>query len=750
MIRPRKMKHIELTVLSRDVDKVIEYLGRRGILHFSEETDADAGLAPSGPGSVSGGSAAGSADGSRSGNGGASLRFGAPEPARETSTHAAKSAGGPGNTVRSAGGSVANAPAVTAHALDEVAYKRIRENLEKLRSAAAFLGVELPSEPDEAGGFPAETEEVLSARLSDAAAGLGVRENEAIREKRKVEETLNEARAFANLNAPFADLDQLSYLTLRVGRLDPKLQGVLRENLADRAVIIPLGGGMDGAPGDRILAAASRKGRFALDSELKNLDFIPIAIPEGFQGIPAELLIGLEERLKAAEMELEKVQRDKAALRDESAPSLRRLTASYLMAAIVEQLKGKLIATRSIYLLSGWIPADAVIGLAADMEKLTGGRVAIRTFNPEEMREVADGKEKVPVSLKHGAFVKGFEGVVFSYGAPLYGTIDPTPFVAVFFTILFGIMFGDVGQGLVLLLTGLLTGKRGPKAFAGFRSYSTPLIAVGISSMVMGFLNGEVFANEELLVAPTQALLGFFMNIFGIAGEPPKHILHLMPEKGNVMKLFYFFGFTIAVGIILNSIGLMMNIVNKCITKKYEGAFFSKTGLAGLIFFWYALSIAIRVILGGSFVRLDLAGLILPVLCIFFGPAIWHLVSGERPVLAEGLMPFVMEGFVEILETLSTYISNTVSFLRVGAFALSHAVLSFIVFTLSEMVAENPAGPVFSLFIMILGNAVIIILEGMIVAIQVVRLQYYEFFSKFFTETGVPFVPFRFRKGVKE
>jgi V/A-type H+-transporting ATPase subunit I len=109
-------------------------------------------------------------------------------------------------------------------------------------------------------------------------------------------------------------------------------------------------------------------------------------------------------------------------------------------------------------------------------------------------------------------------------------------------------------------------------------------------------------------------------------------------------------------------------------------------------------------------------------------------------------MPFLMEGFVEILETLSTYVSNTVSFLRVGAFALSHAVLSFIVFTLSGMVGRSAAaGPVFALVVVVLGNALIIVLEGMIVAIQVVRLQYYEFFSKFFTETGVAFSPFRFR-----
>ncbi|MDR0387617.1 MAG: V-type ATP synthase subunit I, partial [Treponema sp.] len=239
------------------------------------------------------------------------------------------------------------------------------------------------------------------------------------------------------------------------------------------------------------------------------------------------------------------------------------------------------------------------------------------------------------------------------------------------------------------------------------------------------------------------------MRIAGMTGEPPSRILHLMPEKGSIAKLFYFFGFTIAVGVVLNSIGLLVNIINLYSMKKYEKTFFSKTGAAGLALFWYAIFLAVRVISGGRLAWFDIIGLALPVFCIFFGPMIWRIIAGERPVFAEGFMVFIMEGFVEVLETASTYISNTVSFLRVGAFALSHAVLSFIVFTLSEMVRGAPVGPVFALIVMIFGNAVIIVLEGMIVAIQVVRLQYYEFFSKFFTETGVEFSPFRFRKGVE-
>jgi V/A-type H+-transporting ATPase subunit I len=708
------MKHIELTVLARDVDQVIEYLGRRGVMHFSESPGkAGAGLAPPPSDSAFMGAGIG-------------LRGGAPEPAASL-RDSGLSAAFPGR--------IDTIPA-NVHGLNEAAYAHIRDNLEKLSSGASFLALELPSEPGEDTRFPGETEEVLTGQLHAAVSALKDRENGAEQEKRKVEETLNEARAFANLNAPFADLDQLSYLTLRVGRLDPRAQEGIRQRLADRAVLIRLGD-----DGDRVLAAASRKGRFALDSELKNAGFMPIVIPEDYQGIPAELLSSLENRLNAAKAGLDKIREDKEALKRETAASFTGLTASYLMAAATERLKSRLTATRSIYILSGWVPQDTLLRLVEDLSKLTEGRIAVRAYSPEEMPGVVEGREKVPVSLKHGAFVKGFEGLVFSYGAPLYGTLDPTPLVAVFFTILFGIMFGDVGQGLVLLLVGIVVGKQGFKAIKGFRSYSTPLMAVGVSSMVMGFLNGEFFTNEEILTGPTRAILGLFMR------NPPERILHLMPEKGNVAKLLYFFGFTIAVGVLLNSAGLIVNIINKWVAKKYEAAFFAKTGLAGLLFFWYALFIAIRCLAGGGFAWFDFPGLIVPVLGIFFGPAIWRIISGERPVLAEGFMTFVMEGFVEILETLSTYVSNTVSFLRVGAFALSHAVLSFIVFTLSGMVGRSAAaGPVFALVVVVFGNALIIVLEGMIVAIQVIRLQYYEFFSKFFTETGVAFSPFRFRR----
>jgi V/A-type H+-transporting ATPase subunit I len=131
-----------------------------------------------------------------------------------------------------------------------------------------------------------------------------------------------------------------------------------------------------------------------------------------------------------------------------------------------------------------------------------------------------------------------------------------------------------------------------------------------------------------------------------------------------------------------------------------------------------------------------------PLLAIFFREPIIHLVTGHRPILKDGFLSFIMEGIVEMLESLTYYVSNSVSFLRVAAFAMAHGVLSVIVFELSDMVAQGASGVVFRVLIIVIGNLVIIVLEGLIVTIQVVRLQYYEFFSKFFTETGEAFTPF--------
>jgi len=616
---------------------------------------------------------------------------------------------------------------------------RIKEIIDRLCAAGEYLGI--ISKNTDFSKFnddvliPEKESEAKAVSLCSIIETLKEREYSVSNEKQRVRETINEAKAFSKMNVPFSDFEHLSYLTMRIGRLDPKALGQLRENMGNRAVIISLD------DNDKILAASSKKGRFALDTQLKKAQFEPIEIPQKYLGIPAEILKSFIDQFFHLEKELEELKTEKAHLAKRCAMDLKRYITSWHIAMVIEEIKGRFTTTKNLFHFSGWTPADTSSMIVKGLNDLTSGRIAIQSYNPDEVPSIQSGKEKVPVAMKHNAFVKGFENVVFSYGAPLYGTVDPTVLVAFFFTVMFGIMFGDVGQGFVLFFLGVLI-KNCKGKLSRLMKYSTPLVSVGISSMIMGLLAGSVFTNEKILIGPTRAVTQ------ALLGYPKDRVLHILPlaeEGGSITKLLYFFGFTIAIGVVINSLGLIINIYNRCILKKYKTAFFSRTGLSGLLMFWYALFIVIRMLLGGKFETYDIAGLLIPLFLILFGPAIWGIITGEKPSRNEGgVFIFIMQGFVEILETVSGYFSNTISFVRVGAFALAHAVFSFIVFYFTDKMAQFGIGGTFlAAFIMVIGNAIIISLEGLIVTIQVIRLQYYEFFNKFFVDTGVEFAPFR-------
>ena len=673
MIRPLKMKQIKMMVLKKDFNAVIEFIGRREVIHF--------------------------------------------------------------DTTNNEGESYNNKES------DGVI--RIKNLQDKIYFCAEYLGITIPSEPDREYTSPSDSDEELVEKYYSAVNLLKIKEAEIKQEKKRIEETYSETRAFSNLNISFSQMNQLSFITLKVGYLDSNVRSEFKKQMGERAILIPLGEGED----NRVIAASTRKGRFALDSELKKYSFQEIILPEDFHGIPDELLDGIQKQIDVLETKLNDISVEKERMKNKIQKSLEKLGLIMLIGAAIENIRSQFTSTSSVYFLTGWVPSNLISDLTEELSALTEGRATIRVYNPNEIPEIKNNPDKIPVSLQHGHFVKGFEGVVFSYGTPLYGTIDPTPLVAIFFTLLFGIMFGDLGQGFVLLLLGFFTGKHGIQSLnKKFGKFSSPLIAVGIASMIMGFFYGEFFTNEFLLVTPTRALTS------ALTGNPVDRIIIIMPlaeSGGSIVKLFYFFEFTISIGIILLSFGMVINIVNHCIMKKFETAFFSKSGLSGLLFFWYAIFIAVRFLMGGSFVWPDFIGIFLPMVLIFFGPVIWRCFSRERPILKHGLVSFIVEGFVEIIETLSSYISNSISFLRVGAFALSHAVLSYIVFRFTEEITLSSAGfagSILSILILIFGNLVIIVLEGLIVTIQVMRLQYYEFFSKFFISTGVRYSPFRFGK----
>lgn len=603
---------------------------------------------------------------------------------------------------------------------------------EELKNIYFDLGFEELPENIKNNSVPTDEERDKIAKLISSYNDLQQKIQEETENLDKINNAYAEALAFSNLQVSYSELEHLSFLTLKIGKIAEDDFDNLKNLLEGTAVVIPLGNKKS-----HVLVASSKKHRFALDSELKKIHFAEMAIPHDFKGVPESVLDGLKSKKIDAEQKFEELKTEKSNFAETHKDILIRFISSLAISVQIENVKQNLESTELVYRITGWIPSKECETYMKDLDNLTESKIAIRAYEPFEIPAILSGKEEVPVKLSHKKFVRSFERMIFSYGSPVYGTIDPTPFVALFFTLLFGIMFGDCGQGLALLLIGILLAKKVVK-IGKWGQFAPIFMAVGISSSIMGLLTGEFFGTEEILEP-------FAHWVTGLFGTPRAPIVKLMPSSDpkSIYVMFGVFGVAVAIGFLINTCGLIINIVNNFIRKKYGDALFGKNGLAGAVFFWYVIALVLRIVLLRHSVALY-DWIIIGVSLFFaaFAEPLIRLLAGERPVLENGFGSYVISSIVEVIEVISGYLSNTVSFVRVGAFALSHAVLNFTIMTLTALCGGKAT--VGGIIVLIVGNALIVVLEGMIVAIQVVRLQYYEFFSKFFHETGKEFAPFKF------
>ncbi len=652
-------------------------------------------------------------------------------------------------TAAGAGANAAASPSANSPATpeEEGGASRYRPSLDALEELRLSLDLGYPESIPEGTRLPGPEEEAALAAMLARARAIDDASRSNAERAAKAREGLEEASVFAGLTLPFRELDRLSYMTVRIGRVDPEVLPAIRSALGERAIVEAVG-----KKGD-IVAVASRKGRFALDTELSRAGFSPRQFSQDFQGVPPELPAALERGLAELDAERTAIERERAGLREELSLPWGRLAASFAVASSVEEARLSLESSAQAYRLEGWAPRDEVGRLARSIAERTAGRVALRSFAPEELESVRRGAEEVPVLLKRRPFVSSFERMVLSFGTPQYGSVDPTPFVCVSYVLFFSIMFGDLGQGFLIFASALALYLGLLPSFLKWRAFTPIGIACGAGSMLMGFLSGSCFTFESALVPLTRVVSS------ALFGAPVDRFLSLMPQGGSG-KILVFFGFTLALGVIVNSTGLVINIVDRLRAGRPGEAIFAKTGLAGALFFWWAAGMGVRAFLGSRPAWFDAVGLGLPLLALMLEGPFSALAEkrygrgAERESDAElesakrgdGAIAETVKGFVAVLEALSYFLSTSLSFLRVGAFALSHAVLSFIVFTMGDLVRQrSPAGFVGQILIVLAGNAIIVFLEGLIVAIQIVRLQYYEFLSKFLTITGSPFLPFKFQ-----
>lgn len=399
--------------------------------------------------------------------------------------------------------------------------------------------------------------------------------------------------------------------------------------------------------------------------------------------------------------------------RKEKGPVLQRLYHSYKgYDEVLKAMRQSAFSAKAIF-ITGWMDIKDKTRLVAMLQATCGERFILSDERDPD----------APVRLMNIHLFKPFELIVRTMGMPANSEIDPTPLAAVTFVLIFGLMFGDLGQGLVLAAAGfILKSVAGKKDREDLSQAGGILIACGICAAFCGVLYGSLFSSEHLIPA-----------------------LWIRPAE-NIMRLF---SVTVLLGAVIIVVGLCVNIINALVNGDYSEALLEKKGLAVLILYCAIVLMAVRYAANrqapasweiGLFIVLpllvfSLRGLIGPVLFQAKSP---HDIGG-----------YITETVMEIVEIALSMFANTVSFIRVGAFALSHAGLSIVTYTLAGM-ADPALKSVGAIAIVIFGNIFIIGFEGLICGIQSMRLEYYEFFSKFYKGDGVVFSPFVLKTKIPE
>jgi V/A-type H+-transporting ATPase subunit I len=369
------------------------------------------------------------------------------------------------------------------------------------------------------------------------------------------------------------------------------------------------------------------------------------------------------------------------------------------------RIKERILQRGQLTEIVGFVPETSVPNLEKQLKTSLNDRFLL--FSSDH-----DKSEDPPTVLKNPSFIKPFEKITALYGLPHYDEIDPTPLMAVSFPLMFGLMFGDVGHGIILLLLGL-TASFTVKASEGWKSLLKVLAACGLGSILAGLLFGEAFGK--------QVFTPFWLDPF---------------ENITVFLIF-----ALLVGALHMVSGFVVSFANFMIKRQYIDALTAP--LIRLIF--YVEAIYFLLICQLNF-NLWLSG------PLYYLIATLGLLFLGKPILASILrkgrfLSVLGERLFEGIELLLMLISNTVSYSRILALLIAHWALLTVTYALSDLVAPAPAiGQAASFIVIVGGNAFILTFEVLMVLVQTLRLHFYEWFSKFYEGTGTHFQPFMYQQ----
>ena len=587
---------------------------------------------------------------------------------------------------------------------------------EPLAKAEQFAGL-LPS-----GEYHTDhtltTEEILALIRDVNHDYLNIQENIELLKKKKEELTgkLNVLEPFRSLDLDVHKVLHYRYMHVRFGRIDLDHYQKLEKYLFDDLNAIFLEGTRtENYVYGCYFAANSDTSR--VDAVFNSMHFERITVSDEYIGTPQVACETLKEEIEETQKAIDQLEEDTRSLMESHASEL--MGARKRLEELSNNFDVRKMAARieddnkeDYYILCGWMGEKDVEAFVKEAENDHKVLIVV-----EEEREKFFGDP--PTKLKNPKIFKPFEMFIKMYGLPAHDEMDPTIFVALTYTFIFGAMFGDVGQGLCLFLIGGIIYLTKKANLAGIISVA------GLFSTFFGFMFGSVFGFEDIL--PARWLR-------------PVSAMTDLPFIGQLNTVFVV---AIAFGMALNILVMLFHIVNAIRARDTENIWFSNNGLAGLVFYGFLVLTVVLFMTGhktpGNILMAIFLGV--PVVLFLFKEPLTNLVERNHKKIEEGKVMFLVQGFFELFETMLSYFSNTLSYVRIGAFAVSHAAIMEVVLMLSGATDGSP-----NIIGLVIGNIVVCGLEGLVVGIQVLRLEYYEMFSRFYKGTGREFKPFKNHK----
>jgi V/A-type H+-transporting ATPase subunit I len=515
---------------------------------------------------------------------------------------------------------------------------------------------------------------------------------------------------YRGLEIPLDRPDESSFLHFVTGTLPAENLGKLE--VGNNVALLP----MPERNGRQLLVAmTTRQNRAALEHALQQAGFQPEILPVAVGATMETMTEQNRRELEQITAELKQVNTALQKIAEEFAPSLDRIEQLVNIEQRLCEAEQNFPRTEKAILLTGWIPGDTASEWELRLREITKGQCVIATAVPEK----TDG-EQIPVLLRHSRLLRPFEMLVSAYGLPNYRELEPTLFVAISYLLMFGMMFGDVGDGFILAAGGLFALCLGRKKM--LRDAGLLLLFGGLSSVTFGVIYGSYFGIPAL----------------------KKFALWHDPLDGDPMRLMTI---SIEIGIMMISLGLILNVLNRFRRGDGIGGCLDKFGLAGILFYWGMLALVVNYAAFQSHGLVKAAFILffaLPLLCWMLKEPVQFFRHRHAAVPGHGLSVVFMESLVEVFEGILGYFSNTISFVRLAAYAMSHAALLVATFMVAADIRHfSHGGGVLSIGVIIVGNVIALVLEGIVCSVQALRLEYYEFFGKFFSGGGQPFKPFR-------